>query len=211
MLTNEKKGFLITFEGIEGSGKSTHCKHAAEYVRKKGYNVLAIREPGGTTIGEEIRRILLDKNNKEMSVEGELLLYNAARVQLVKEVIAPAIGQGTIIMCDRYTDSTLAYQCYGGKLDEEVVRVVNSIASCHIVPRITFLFDSDVDRGLKRAAERSGKHDRMEEKSIRFHQRVRDGFLTLARKEPERLFIVDEMTIDEGKKIIEGKLDEIFG
>ena len=112
-----KKGLFITFEGIEGSGKSTHCRHAAAYLRKKGKRVLLVREPGGTVIGEHIRALLLDRKHQRMAVPCELLLYNAARVQFVEEVIMPALAKGIHVLCDRFVDSTIAYQCFGGKLD----------------------------------------------------------------------------------------------
>ena len=197
---------FITFEGIEGSGKSTHCKHAAEYIASKGYEVVLLREPGGTKISEQIRTVLLDKDNAEMCVECELLLYNAARVQLVYEVIAPAIKEGKVVVCDRFFDSTVAYQCFGGSLDKSITDTVNAFAAQTAMPMLTVLLDSDVERGLDRA----GRGDRMELKSIEFHKRVRNGFLTIAKQNPDRFFCVDEMTIDEGKKIIERKLDEVF-
>ena len=200
------KGYFITFEGIEGSGKSTHCKLAVRYLRQKGYDVLFLREPGGTYIGEKIRRILLDKNNAQMSVECELLLYNAARIQLVKNVILPALQRGKIVLCDRFIDSTIAYQCFGGKLNRSIASCINNFASMHIMPRITFLLDSDVKRGLKRAR----RGDRMELKSIAFHKRVRRGFLILAKQFPNRFCVIKECPIDKGRKIIEEKLNGLF-
>ena len=202
----KKKRSFITFEGIEGSGKSTHCKLAARYLKKKGYKVLVLREPGGTYIGEKIRSILLDTSNARMSVECELLLYNAARIQLVKNVIIPALQKGTVVLCDRFIDSTIAYQCFGGKLDRRIATQVNNFASMQCEPALTFLLDSNIRRGLRRAR----RSDRMELKSIAFHTRVRKGFLTIARRNAKRFCIIKECPIEEGRKIIERKLDGLF-
>lgn len=200
------KGRFITFEGIEGSGKSTHCRHAADYLRSKGFEVCLLREPGGTSISEQIRDILLDKENIAMSVECELLLYNAARAQLVSEVIRPAFERGEIVLCDRFFDSTVAYQCYGGNLDRQITDRVNLFAAQGMIPDLSFLLDSDVERGL----ERAGRGDRMELKSIDFHTRVRNGFLEITKAAPERFCCIDEMSIEEGRKLVEARLDEFF-
>lgn len=197
-----KKGAFITFEGIEGSGKSTHCKNAAAFLKKRGHAVLCVREPGGTVIGEKIRTILLDKTHTHMTVECELLLYNAARVQIVSEVIQPALKKKMIVLCDRFYDSTVAYQCYGGKLDASITEVMNSFAARGLCPDRTFLLDSDVARGLQRA----GRGDRMELKSLAFHRRVRKGFLSLARAHAARFSVVKEMPIADGRSIIEKTL-----
>ena len=199
-----KKGLFITFEGIEGSGKSTHCKHAAAYLKKKGCEVLLLREPGATKIGEKIRGLLLDKTHINMTVECELLLYNAARVQIVHEVIKPALKKGIIVICDRFYDSTIAYQCYGGKLDKKFATKVNMFAALGVKPDMTFLLDSNVERGLKRA----GRGDRMELKSLAFHKRVRKGFLELAKVYSKRFHVVKEMPILDGKKTIEKILNK---
>jgi len=200
------KGSFITFEGIEGSGKSTQCKRAAQYLKCRGYAVLLLREPGDTIIGEKIRKILLDKKHTAMSVESELLLYNAARVQLVNEVIVPALKKGTIVLCDRFYDSTIAYQCYGGHLNRNDTERINAFAAGSVKPRITFLLDSDVARGLTRA----GRGDRMELKSLAFHKRVRRGFLSLAKKYPRRFCVIKECPIADGQLLIQRKLDVLF-
>ncbi len=179
----KKKGMFITFEGIEGSGKSTHAKYAVQYLKKKGHDVVVLREPGGTVIGEQIRKILLDKKNAVMGVACELLLYNAARAQIVDEVIKPAMIRGAVIVCDRFYDSTIAYQCYGGKVNEEIATSMNVFAAMGIGPDKTFLLDSDVERGLARA----GRGDRMELKSVAFHKRVRKGFFGYCEKECETI------------------------
>lgn len=205
-MAQKKKGMFITFEGIEGSGKSTHCKHAVNYLQNKGLDVLVLREPGGTEIGEEIRTILLDKKNGAMSVECELLLYNAARAQIVSEVIVPALRQKKVVVCDRFYDSTIAYQCFGGKLDHAIAHTMNTFAAMGLIPDKTFLLDSNVARGLARA----GRGDRMELKSLAFHKRVRKGFLQIAESARERFCVVKEMSIDAGRPIIERELDELF-
>jgi len=196
------KGKFITFEGIEGSGKSSHCKLAEKFLKKRGHSVLRVREPGGTVIGEKVRKIILDKKHTQMTVECELLLYNAARVQIVSEVISPALQAGTIVLCDRFYDSTVAYQCFGGKLDPKITQTMNLFASLGVSPDHTFLLDSDVARGLDRA----GRGDRMELKSLAFHKRVRKGFLTLAKQNPRRFFVIKEQPIDSGAQKIEALL-----
>jgi dTMP kinase len=197
-----KKGTFITFEGIEGSGKSSHCKYAVAVLKKRGHAVLPVREPGGTLIGEKIRAILLDRKHTAMTVECELLLYNAARSQIVSELIRPALKKGMIVLCDRFYDSTIAYQCYGGKIDKKIAQAMNAFASGGLRPDHTFLLDSDVRRGLSRA----GRADRMELKSIAFHRRVRKGFLELAQTHAERFTVVKEMPISAGRAIIEKTL-----
>mgnify|MGYP006292519859 FL=1 len=190
---------FITFEGIEGSGKSTHCRLTERFLIERGHQVLRLREPGGTEISEKVRGIILDKAHVHMTVECELLLYNAARVQLVSEIILPALEKGTVVLCDRFYDSTVAYQCYGGELDQDIAVYINGFAARGIVPDLTFLLDSDAERGLNRSC----RGDRMELKSLEFHQRVRRGFLTLAEHDPERVRVVEEMSIEEGTKIIQ--------
>ncbi len=192
-----KRGLFITFEGIEGSGKSTHAKFFCDYLNENGMDALLLREPGGTVTGEKIRDILLDKNNTGLIVEAELLLYNAARVQIVAERINPALKSGKVVICDRFADSTVAYQAYGGGLDVEIVKSINNFAALGVVPDFTVLLDSDVERGL----ERSGRGDRMELKPVSFHEKVRAGFLKLAENN-ERFFVVPEVSIDEGRNII---------
>jgi len=200
-----KKGLFITFEGIEGSGKSTHCKYAVQYLKKKGCDVVVMREPGGTKIGEKIRSVLLDKKNSAMSVECELLLYNAARAQIVHEVIQPALKQKKIVVCDRFFDSTIAYQCFGGKLDQTIAERMNTFAAMGLTPDKTFLLDSNVERGLARA----GRGDRMELKSLAFHKRVRKGFLHIVERNPKRFCLLQEMAIEKGRPLIERVLDEL--
>ncbi len=198
-----KKGLFITFEGIEGSGKSSHCKLVETFLKDRGHDVLRVREPGGTVISEKIRDILLDKEHTQMTVECELLLYNAARVQIVHEVIQPALRDGKIVLCDRFFDSTIAYQCYGGKLDEKVTERMNIFAALGLSPDHTFLLDSDVERGLDRA----GRGDRMELKSLDFHKSVREGFLAIAAANANRFVVVKEKPIADGAREIAAALE----
>src|SRR3989338_4539555 len=161
------RGTFITLEGPEGSGKSTQARLLCAYLKRRGLKVLHTREPGGTQIGEKIREILLDKKNSAMRDETELLLYLAARAQIVNEIIRPALKKGFIVVCDRFSDATVAYQGYGAGLNIELIEKFNKIATCRLAPRLTILLDIETEKGLKRAADR----DRMEEKSVEFHKR----------------------------------------
>lgn len=183
-----KKGIFITFEGPEGSGKSTQIKRTAAYLKRRGRRVLLLREPGGTRVSEAIRRILLNKTHHEMVAEAELLLYLAARAQIVREKIIPALKQGLVVLCDRYEDSTLAYQGYGRGFALPVIEKMSLLARGRTLPHKTFLLDMNPEAGMRR---RNGKRDRMEKQSVRFHQKVRQGFLKLARKYPKRFVVID--------------------
>lgn len=175
---------FITFEGPEGSGKSTHSNLLCHYLRKKGYKVIHLREPGGTDISEQLRRILLAPDNSDMSEICELFLYLASRAQLVKNVIIPALKKGAFVVCDRFSDSTLAYQGYGGGLDINMVKRLCSLVSVNIQPSLTILLDIPTKEGLKRAGRLK---DRLERKSIAYHNRVRAGYLRLAKENPRRI------------------------
>ncbi len=182
-----KRGIFITFEGPEGSGKTTHSKLLCEFLRKKGYKVLHTREPGGVLISEKIRKILLDPKNKGMDVACEMLLYMAARAQIVKEKILPGLKQGKIVVCDRFTDATLAYQGYAGGMDLKVIDNIAGVVTKGLKPDITFLLDIEAGAGLLRAGR---SKDRMERKSILYHNEVRNGYLSIARKEPKRVRVL---------------------
>lgn len=182
------KGRFITFEGAEGSGKSTQAKKVLDYLRKKNLDVMLLREPGGVAISESIRKILLDVKNSAMTNECETLLYMAARAQIVEEVIIPEIKKGTIILCDRFLDSTLVYQGYGNGVELNFIRHVGSVVTQDVVPHLTFLFDLPAEKGLSR----TGVHkDRIELRSLAYHKRVRQGYLTLAKEEPNRIRVID--------------------
>lgn len=182
----KKKGLFITFEGSEGSGKSTQSALLSSFLKCQGYRVLQLREPGGTKVSERIREILLDRSSDGMSAQCEMLLYMAARAQVVAEVIRPAISKGMVVVCDRFLDSTLAYQGYGLGVDLELIRAMGKFATGGLVPDVTFLMDVPVEKGLRHRISK----DRIEQRSLQYHKRVRSGYLTLARQEPERIKVV---------------------
>ena len=190
----KKSGVLISFEGIDGSGKSTQAKLLADFLQKKNYQVSYIREPGGTAISEAIRKILLDRRNSGMHPRTELLLFLAARAELVDKVILPAIRRGSIVVTDRFHDSTFAYQIYGRRLPGEIVRLLNSFAVRTVNPDLTFLVDLDVRQAHRRLAHAK---DRMEGADRAFHSRVRKGFLALAKEEPRRIKLLDGNRAEE--------------
>ncbi|NVN89448.1 MAG: dTMP kinase [Desulfuromonadales bacterium] len=189
-------GYFITFEGIEGCGKTTQIKLLGEQLESLGYSVLITREPGGCPIADKIRSILLDADNRGMSSLTELLMYAAARAQHVSEVILPALKQGNVVLCDRFTDATIAYQSYGRGIDQETVNKLNLMACQSVFPDLTVLIDCEVTTGLERARRRietnSGpREERFELEALDFHQRVRNGYLTIAQNEPQRFITVD--------------------
>lgn len=182
-----KRGLFITFEGPEGSGKTTQSGLLCSFLKKIGWDILHTREPGGTAISEDIRKILLDPGNKDMDVTCELLLYMAARAQILKQKIFPALERGKAVVCDRFMDATLAYQGYAGGLDIKSINAIGNFITGGIKPDITFLLDIDPGEGILR----SGKvKDRMERKSLRFHRKVRMGYLAIAGKEPARVKVI---------------------
>lgn len=192
-----RKGRLVTFEGIDGSGKTTQIERLASRLTTDGYPVRVFREPGGTSIGEAIRRILLNQSNGEMCLETELLLFAAARAQLVREVILPEREAGQWIICDRFFDSTVAYQGYGRRLDQDMIRALNQLAVGPCKPDITILLDLPVEQALRRLSTRSHKRDRLDDESVSFMQRARDGYRQIAEKEPDRIVIIDASEPEE--------------
>lgn len=191
-----KRGFFISLEGGEGCGKTTQAEQLAARLREAGHKILLTREPGGTLISERIRDLLKQSRPATLCAEAELLLFAAARAQLVREVIRPALFRGAIVVCDRFADSTTAYQGFGRQLDLQRVRAINDLAVDNCWPDLTLLLDVDVRIGLARAGKRAtGKSpDRMGELDEAFYQRVRKGFLKLAREEPRRFVIVPAKT-----------------
>ncbi len=185
------KGKFITFEGSEGCGKSTQIKLLSEALIKQGRAVLTTREPGGTDVGEEIRKILMNPEHVELTDLTEVFLYEAARAQLVNEVIIPALDSGHIILCDRFSESTLAYQGYGGKISVEWIQKIDQMARGGLSPDLTLFIDVDPEVGLKRARASEKEIDRLEEKDLEYHKRVYQGYLELAKKSPDRIKIVD--------------------
>jgi dTMP kinase len=181
---------FITLEGPEGSGKTTQLPMLADYLRQHGFDVLTTREPGGTSISEQIRTVLHNLENKEMNPRTEILLFQASRAQLVEQVIRPHLIIGGVVLSDRYADSTLAYQGYGHQIDIESLRVLVTFATGGLKPDLTILLDLDVQIGLRRK-EMKGEWNRLDAYDLDFHQRVRQGYLQLVRAEPERWEVVD--------------------
>ncbi|NOX97975.1 MAG: dTMP kinase [Nitrospirae bacterium] len=179
------RGLFITLEGPEGSGKSTQARKLSRYLRKIGFGNIITQEPGGTKIGQKIRRILLSPTSKEMNAWTELFLYLAVRTQHVEEVIRPALSAGKIVISDRFTDATVAYQSYGRGLDRTLVNDLNRLAAREIKPDLTLLLDIEIPQGIKRARGK-GKGDRIEQEKIEFHQRVRNGYLKSAKEGKSR-------------------------
>jgi dTMP kinase len=188
-------GFFITFEGPEGGGKTTQIGLLDRYLRSEGYDVLTTREPGGTSIGDQIRAIVHDVSNAEMVAETEILLYSASRAQLVAQLIRPALATGKIVLSDRYADSTTAYQGYGRGLDRAALHQITTFATGGLVPDLTLYLDCPVEEGLQRKqealAQEAGEWNRLDGETVAFHRRVRQGYLALADAEPERWSIID--------------------
>lgn len=187
---SDKRGLFITFEGIDGSGKSTQIRRLRAFLETNGHSVELIREPGGTAIGEKIRSLLLDKSNGEMSFETELLLYEAARAQIVNEKIVPSIRAGKVVVCDRFFDSTTAYQGYARGLDLSEINRLNRWATGGLEPDITFLMDLPVTEAMKRMVGRSGGSDRLEVEGSDFMEKVREGYLAILTRNP-RMILLD--------------------
>ena len=188
-------GFFITFEGIEGCGKSTQLELLKAHLESKGRAVLSVREPGGTLLGERVRSVLLNGTEEGIDPWAELFLYEACRAQLVARVIRPALAEGKVVLCDRFFDSTLAYQGFGRGLDAGKIEGLNALATGGLVPDLTFLVDCAEDVGLKRAwarinASAGAREDRFEKEELAFHRRVREGFLAIAGAVP-RVKVID--------------------
>ncbi len=187
---------FITFEGCDGTGKSTQLRLLADYLGARGKSCVLTREPGGTPLGQHIRQVLLEVGDQPIGSPTELFLYLADRAQHVQEIIIPALEQEKIVLCDRHTDSTMAYQGYGRGIDLELLRRLNEMASQGVRPDLTFLLDCPVSIGLSRTAGRQARaagvnaEDRFEKEKLDFHEKVRQGFLNLARAEPGRISII---------------------
>lgn len=200
---------FITLEGSEGSGKSTQSALIVDYLKTKGMDVIALREPGGVKISEAIRNLLLDVRNDAMGKECETLLYMAARAQVVREVIAPALTKGQIIVCDRFLDSTIAYQGCGHGLDIGFIKTVGAFATCGIQPDLTLLFDIEVEKGLSRT---NAQKDRIELRPLEYHEKVRQGYLKLASEESQRIKLIKvDAPKEEIFKRVRGHIDRVVG
>jgi dTMP kinase len=208
---------FITLEGPEGSGKTSHLPYLVEFLREKGFTVFPTREPGGTSIGEQIREVLHSLKNTEMHPRTETLLYQAARAQFVEEVVRPRLALEEIVLSDRYADSTIAYQGYGHQQDLGQVRALVSYATGGLVPDLSVLLDVDVELGLERGVKRrakGGEWNRLDAYTLEFHQRVRKGYLEMVTQEPERWVVVDagkgwEDVQEELRKVILNKLNQL--
>lgn len=189
---------FVTFEGADGSGKTTQIALLAEFLREKGFSVLTTREPGGTPIGDQIRTCLHDVRNTAMTPEAEILLYSASRAQLVQEVIRPALDAGHIVLCDRYADSTMAYQGYGRGLNRADLAQITRFATGDLKPDLTILLDMEAEAGLQRRSKGGDEMNRMDLQTAAFYRRVREGYLTMAAAEPQRWLIIDaDRAVDE--------------
>jgi len=182
---------FITLEGPEGSGKTSHIPHLVEFLREKGHTVFPTREPGGTSISEQIRDILHDMKNAEMHPRTETLLYQAARAQIVEQVIKPRLADGEIVISDRYYDSTIAYQGYGHQQNLDQIRALVKYATGGLTPDLTILLDLDIEVGLQRKTQNEVEWNRMDAYTVEFHKRVRAGYLEMVKAEPERWVVVN--------------------
>jgi dTMP kinase len=212
-LKNPPAGRLISFEGSEGSGKSTQIARLAKHLQLLGREVLTTREPGGTEIGEQIRNIIVhNSKGDEMCAETELLLFTASRAQLVREVIAPALLRGAVVLSDRYLDSTTVYQGIARKLASDPVNLINQFAIGNVMPNLTVIIDVPTEIGLQRVRQRaSDLPDRMERENIDFYHKVREGYLLLAKGMPKRFLVVDGSgNEDEVEKAIWIGLQKLF-
>ena len=205
MMGHPSPARFISFEGIDGCGKSTLMGTLRRWLDEASIRCIQTREPGGTPLGESVRNLLLDPVFKGMNQQAEVLLYTASRAQLVQEVIRPALAQGVWVLTDRYIDATLAYQGYGRGLDLAPLRRMQEWATGGLLPDTTILLDCDLDVATQRMHGRNARPDRMELEAKAFHQRVRDGYLVLAREEPERFLVLDasksvEEVVEEFRK-----------
>jgi len=208
---------FITFEGCEGAGKTTQLKKAGEFLRSKDIPLLVTREPGGTDLGRELRTVLLNKSSLNISVRAEVLLFLADRAQHVGEIIRPALERGVVVLCDRYADATIAYQGFGRGYDVEELLGLTNYASEMLIPDATVLFDVPPETGIQRVNGRVPPQDapegedRFEGERLSFHQRVREGYLWLAEREPDRFYIIDGTgSVDEVHAAVCATLETIF-
>jgi dTMP kinase len=182
---------FITLEGPDGSGKTTQVPLLAEAIRGAGYALVVTREPGGTEIGDQVRQVIMDLQNKRMEPATEILLFQASRAQLVRELIVPSLEAGKVVLCDRYADSTLAYQGYGHQTDLEQLRQIVDFATGGLKPDLTLYLDIEAEEGLRRRSTDNEKWDRMDDYDLAFHQRVREGYHQMITAEPARWVVID--------------------
>lgn len=209
------KGYFITFEGLDGSGKTTQAQRLVTYLQERGHKTVLTREPGGTPLAEEIRRVVLTPTPESLVPMAEILLYAASRAQHVEHFIKPSLASGTIVISDRFVDSSIAYQGYGLGYDPTVVRQVNTLAIDGLFPDLTFFIDVDTEQALRRTRRRNSDQseveDRIESREIFFHERVREGFLKLANSDPRFIRIpADDKSIDQIQTLVIGYIQERF-
>ena len=201
-----RRGLFITFEGVEGAGKSTQIRRLAASLEKEEVSVLVTREPGGTPISERIREVLLEREHHKMVSTTELLLYAAARSQHVAQCIAPALAEGQIVISDRFGDAMVAYQGHGRGLDLELIHHLNRVATGGLVPDLTIVLDVPVKVGRERTRRRRRALDRLELEDFEFHQRVREGYLTIAKEEPHRVRVIQSV---QNFKLVRDEIREL--
>lgn len=202
--------FFITLEGPEGGGKSTQAQRLANHLERQGHDILFTREPGGTEIGDQIRRVIMSLENKSMSPEAEFLLFSASRAQLVRELIQPHLERGGMVVCDRFFHSSLAYQGYGHELDLELLRTISGFVTGGLIPDLTFLLDLTSELGLERR-KRDGRWNRLDDYDLAFHERVREGYLNLADADPGRWTRIDaaqpeDQIQEQIREVVAGRL-----
>ena len=202
---------FITIEGPDGGGKTTQMNLLVPALEKLGFDVVRTREPGGTPIGDQIRSVIMDMNNKSMHPRAEILLFCASRAQLVEELIRPSLAAGKIVLCDRYADSTMAYQGYGHGLDRGLLKTLLDFATGGLKPDLTILLDISAEAGLRRRITNHDEWNRMDDYALQFHERVRNGYLKMAAEEPERFVIINadrpkEEIHEEIISILRGKI-----
>ncbi len=203
--------FFITLEGPEGGGKSTQAQRLANHLESQGHDILFTREPGGTEIGDQIRRVIMSLENKSMSPEAEFLLFSASRAQLVRELIQPHLERGGMVVCDRFFHSSLAYQGYGHELNLELLRTISGFVTGGLIPDLTFLLDLTSELGLERR-KRDGRWNRLDDYDLAFHERVREGYLNLADADPGRWTRIDAAQTEDQiqeqiREVVAGRLE----
>jgi dTMP kinase len=208
-------GCFISFEGPDGSGKTTQIQALHAYLLTEGYQPLWVREPGGTHIGDQIRAVLHDVHNIEMQPTAEVLLYSASRAQLVGQVIRPALEAGRVVLCDRYAESTMAYQGFGHRLDPELLKAITTFATGGLRPDLIVYLDLPVEQGLRRKQlsfrNGEGEWNRMDRKELAFHQRARSGYLQMAAEEPRRWCVLDAtQSIDALQASIRCRVEDLL-
>jgi dTMP kinase len=201
---------LITFEGIEGSGKTTQADLLYTYLKEKGHNVIKTREPGGTVLGEALRDVLLRKDMRVLPL-AELLVFMAVRAQHMEEVISPALAEGKIVLCDRFVDATYAYQGYGRSIDLGIIETFNRLVTKGVRPNLTILLDCDVELAFKRKAAANQHMDRFERESLSFHRKIRDAYLKLSEEDSKRFFVIGpDVDIEQAQRTIRDKAESLL-